>query len=134
MNVKRCSFLEQIRDVWKVCFAVGVIVVVSLGAYKALPIHGLANGAVAGCVAGVAVHWLKFAKSAIVVNNDVIWRSKCWLEWHGYKKISDNVFIPKVHRLLRFDSQNVTYEKIDDFNTRILCPYAILRKMEEQAL
>lgn len=130
MDVKRCPIIEQFQDTWRVIFTVAVIVIALAVVHFFFKKSGASTGLLIGLITGIAVHWMKYAKSSIQINNMLLPQAKSWIERHGYVlSRNKNEFIPDIHWLLRFKSQNFIFESIDNSNVKITCTYSILRRL-----
>ncbi|WDN15040.1 hypothetical protein [Xanthomonas oryzae] len=124
-KIKYLGLNQQLKDRPKVIFYISLFLVGYIAAH--LIDHG--TTALLGCIAGIAGHWkatwiskVEFSianfcdiEEFLISNRYVFNRNKnCWE--------------PDIHRLLRFDAQDVMIKK-DDNLPLVIGPFYILRKM-----
>lgn len=127
MLVKRCSLKAQFSDTWKIIFDLLLIVIAAaIGQFINDP--GAVQGMLVGAAVGISLHWLATTKASVSIKNGTVPYAKKWIEEKGYKLgTSGGEFIPSMHRLLRFDSQNIKFVRADDSNTLMFGPYYMLK-------
>lgn len=127
MSIKRYSIEKQFNDPWKVIFDISLIAIMcTVGHF--MRIQGAAQGMIVGGIVGIFLHWRATEKSSVNFKTNLVPHAKTWLEMKGYIfNQSKNEYIPNIHRLLRFDSQNIKFERISDSCINMVGPYYILK-------
>ena len=132
MNIKRCSMAEQLRDTWKLIFTITVILMAVVIVNLFFTKSDASKGLLIGLITGIVVHWMLYAKASIQVDSMLVPYAKNWITAHGYVFSKEgSEFVPNVHWLLRFKSQNIRFIRIDDAKVKIICPYSILKNLEK---
>ncbi|WP_080933027.1 hypothetical protein [Xanthomonas albilineans] len=124
-KIRRLGLNQQIKDRPKVIFYISLFLVGYVAAH--LINHGTA--ALLGCIAGIAGHW------------KTTWISKVEVSIAHFRDVEEflisnryvfdenkNCWEPDIHRLLRFDAQDVMI-KNNDYLIIVVGPFYILRKM-----
>ncbi|HVX05700.1 MAG TPA: hypothetical protein VHA71_11355 [Rhodanobacteraceae bacterium] len=127
MLVKRCSLKEQLSDTWKIIFDLALILIAAaIGHF--INDRGAIQGMLVGAVVGISLHWRATTKASVSIKNGTVPYAKKWIEEKGYTLgANGGEFIPSMHRLLRFDSQNIKFMRIDNSSTRMFGPYYMLK-------
>ncbi len=127
MSIRRCNIKEQLSDIWKLAFEITlVLIAAAIGYFMGDP--GAVQGMVIGAAVGVFLHWRATEKASISISSSLVPYAKAWAERKGYTLCKNrDILIPDAHRLLRFDSQNMKFVRIDEVNTTMFGPYYMLK-------
>jgi hypothetical protein len=132
-GIQRSSFNEQLKDKWRTVFYIATAIIVMIGSLFAWWFgEDTAPMIFIGGICGLIGHWiattvssLKLPKSKRIIIID-------YLETHRYDRMSNGVkYVPKIHRLLRFDSQDVHLYFSGNDELEIRGAYYVLKKINQ---
>ncbi|AVQ07842.1 TPA: hypothetical protein HH295_07140 [Xanthomonas vasicola pv. zeae] len=124
-KIKRLGFNQQLKDRPKIIFYSSLVLVGYVVSH--LIDHG--TTALIGCVAGIAGHWKATWISKVEVSNANRRETEEFLISNRYSfNKNKNYWEPDIHRLLRFDAQDIMIKKDDDL-LLVIGPFYILKKM-----
>lgn len=135
MQIHRCRIQEQLADIPKLIFVLTLLVgLIIIGCFMRDVAHGAVIGMLIGAVSGIGTYWYISQKASVAIENRLVPYAKTWIEKRGYIVNTDNQnYSPNVHRLLRFDSQNIRFLRENESTTKLFGPYYILRMFEKNS-
>lgn len=134
MHVLRVPFREQTGDPYRVWFSIGLIVAAAVIAWL-LPVrHGGAVAIVCGTAGGVIGHWRATVPAKITAGARVAEEARHWFERRSYAWCAETgELVPRLPRVLRFDSQNVRFIHEWNGTVTIVAPYFLLKAFAKSA-
>ncbi|QBG84422.1 hypothetical protein [Xanthomonas oryzae] len=124
-KIKRLGFNQQLKDRSKIIFYVSLVLV----GYIASRLIDHGSAALIGCVAGIAGHWKATWISKVEFSNANRRETEEFLISNRYAfNENKNYWEPDIHRLLRFDAQDIMIKNDDDL-LLVIGPFYILKKM-----
>lgn len=133
MNVIRCGFREQVKDTWRIAFYAGMVMVAIIIARALSVTHDVALGIVCGAAGGAIGHWRATGPASMRLRKGFVQYAISWFETKGYISCSgDKELIPKLPRVLRFNSQNIKFNNNDDLTVIVTGPYYMLKNFSKR--
>ena len=111
MKLQRCSITENLRDVWRVGFYVALIICAYFIS-RDFANQSVASGILIGAIGGVLGHWRATWRARVSMVPCHPSKVSEWFESKGYVNSYDGKYLyPGIHRLLRFNSQNIVFSE-----------------------
>ncbi|WP_152624896.1 hypothetical protein [Xanthomonas sp. GPE 39] len=126
-KIKSMGWRIQTADRYKLAFYISLLLV-GITTLLFLPEHNSFRGASIGCCIGLITHLRMTWISSIQIGSESLKRTKEIIQKTGYSQAKHNIWVPRLHRLLRFDAQNIIFEETKS-GVIVTGPAYMLRKI-----